>query len=416
MASAIEVRNLRRTYGDVIAVDGISFDVADGEIFGLVGPNGAGKTTTIECLEGLRRPTSGQVRVLGMDPFAQRRVIAERIGVQLQESALPARLHVEEALALFGSLYRRCERVDDLLEQLALTEKRTAAFAKLSGGQKQRLFIALALVNRPEMVFFDELTTGLDPQARRSMWDLVRQIRDRGCTVVLTTHYMEEAERLCDRVMIVDQGRIVALDTPDSLIGSLGADTRIVFGLPEAQDVASLMRLPTVSKVERSDGHVIVYGHGDRFASSVVSHVGRRRSWLHRPANRATEPRRRVLVVDRQGDERMTHRAVTRNPAVVHRGGSVTLRSFGSLVVVNLRLYVREPIAAFLHRGISGAGDPRVRGHLRERTSRHVRRVRLDGHCDACLHGAHPRDGRAARGGHHHQQLPRSRRPSDASG
>jgi ABC-2 type transport system ATP-binding protein len=270
MASTIEVRNLRRTYGDVIAVDGISFDVAAGEIFGLVGPNGAGKTTTIECLEGLRRPTSGQVRVLGMDPFAERRVVAERIGVQLQESALPARLHVEEALALFGSLYRRCERVDDLLEQLALTEKRTAAFAKLSGGQKQRLFIALALVNRPEMVFFDELTTGLDPQARRSMWDLVRQIRDRGCTVVLTTHYMEEAERLCDRVMIVDRGRIVALDTPEALIGSLGADTRIVFGLPGAQDVASLMRLATVSKVERSDGHVIVYGHGDRFASSVV--------------------------------------------------------------------------------------------------------------------------------------------------
>jgi ABC-2 type transport system ATP-binding protein len=157
------------------------------------------------------------------------------------------------------------------MDQLALTEKRATAFAKLSGGQKQRVFIALALVNAPELVFFDELTTGLDPQARRSMWDLVRQIRDRGCTVVLTTHYMEEAERLCDRVMIVDQGRIVALDTPDSLIGSLGADKRIVFGIPEGQDVASLTKLPTVSKIERTNGSVIVFGHGDGFASSVVS-------------------------------------------------------------------------------------------------------------------------------------------------
>lgn len=271
MASTIEVRNLRRTYGDVIAVDGISFEVSEGEIFGLVGPNGAGKTTTIECIEGLRRPTSGHIRVLGMDPARERRVVAERIGVQLQESALPARLHVEEALALFGSLYRRTVGADDLLGLLALTEKRSTAFAKLSGGQKQRLFIALALVNRPELVFFDELTTGLDPQARHSMWDLVRQVRDRGCTVVLTTHYMEEAERLCDRVMIVDRGRIVALDTPEALIGTLGADKRIVFGLPHGQDVASLTGLSTVTRIEQTNGRVIVYGHGDRFASSIVS-------------------------------------------------------------------------------------------------------------------------------------------------
>jgi ABC-2 type transport system ATP-binding protein len=271
MASTIEVRDLRRTYGDVTAVGGISFEVAEGEIFGLVGPNGAGKTTTIECVEGLRRPTSGHVRVLGMDPAGERREVAERIGIQLQESALPARLRVEEALALFGSFYRRSVSTDDLLGLLALTEKRAAAFAKLSGGQKQRLFIALALVNRPELVFFDELTTGLDPQARRSMWDLVRQVRDRGCTVVLTTHYMEEAERLCDRVMIVDRGHIVALDTPEALIGTLGGDKRIVFGLPHEQDVASLTALSTVTRIERSNGRVIVYGHGDRFASSVVS-------------------------------------------------------------------------------------------------------------------------------------------------
>ncbi len=271
MASTIEVRNLRRTYGDVVAVDGISFEVVEGEIFGLVGPNGAGKTTTIECLEGLRQPTSGHVRVMGVDPSTERRMVAERIGVQLQESALPARLHVEEALALFGSLYRRSVNVDDLLDLLSLTEKRTTAFAKLSGGQKQRVFIALALVNQPEMVFFDELTTGLDPQARHSMWDMVRQIRERGCTVVLTTHFMEEAERLCDRVMIVDRGRIVALDTPEALIGSFGSDRRIVFDLPEGQDLASLMRLSGVSRIERTDGRAIVYGHGDSFASSVVS-------------------------------------------------------------------------------------------------------------------------------------------------
>lgn len=271
VASVIEVRDLRRTYGDVIAVDGISFDVAQGEIFGLVGPNGSGKTTTIECVEGVRQPTSGNIRVMGMDPAIDRRPLAERIGVQLQESALPPRLHIGEALELFASLYRRSVRVDRLLDMLSLTEKRTTAFAKLSGGQKQRVFIALALVNQPEMVFFDELTTGLDPQARHSMWDLVRQIRDRGCTVLLTTHYMEEAERLCDRVMIVHRGQIVALDSPEALISSLGADQRIVFGVPLAQDVAGLTAISAVTRVDQSKERVIVYGHGKHFASSVVA-------------------------------------------------------------------------------------------------------------------------------------------------
>ena len=271
MVQSIEVSNLRKTYGDVIAVDGVSFEVEEGEIFGLVGPNGAGKTTTVECVEGLRRPTSGQIRLLGVDPSRERRAVAERIGVQLQESALPPRLHVAEALALFGSFYRRPENVDYLLDLLGLTEKRSTPFAKLSGGQKQRLFIALALVNRPEVVFFDELTTGLDPQARRSMWELVGRIRDLGCTVVLTTHYMEEAERLCDRVMIVDRGHVVALDTPEALIGSLNVDQRIVFGLPGGQEAANLAKLPAVSRIEQSDERVIVYGHGSHFAGSVVN-------------------------------------------------------------------------------------------------------------------------------------------------
>ncbi len=269
--ATIEVQDLRRTYGEVVAVDGISFEVAEGEIFGFVGPNGAGKTTTIECVEGLRRPSSGKVRLLGMDPFTERLAVAERIGVQLQESALPSRMRVGEALTLFGAFYQRQAGIDDLLAQLGLTDKRDTAFAKLSGGQKQRLFIALALVNQPEVVFFDELTTGLDPQARRSMWDLVREIRDRGATILLTTHYMEEAEQLCDRVMIVDRGKIVALDTPAALIGRLGGEQRIVFDLPGRQDVRNLSTLATVSRVEQSNGQVLVFGHGDRFASSVVN-------------------------------------------------------------------------------------------------------------------------------------------------
>ena len=269
--ATIEVQDLRRTYSDVVAVDGISFDVAEGEIFGFVGPNGAGKTTTIECVEGLRRPSSGKVRLLGMDPFTERLAVAERIGVQLQESALPPRMRVGEALTLFGAFYQRRAGIDDLLAQLGLTDKRDTAFAKLSGGQKQRLFIALALINQPEVVFFDELTTGLDPQARRSMWDLVRGIRDRGATILLTTHYMEEAEQLCDRVMIVDRGKIVALDTPAALIGRLGGEQRIVFDLPGRQDVGNLSTLATVSRVEQSNGQVLVFGHGDRFASSVVN-------------------------------------------------------------------------------------------------------------------------------------------------
>jgi ABC-2 type transport system ATP-binding protein len=270
MTSVIEVQDLRKVYGSVVAVDGVSFEVSAGEIFGMVGPNGAGKTTTIECIEGLRRPDRGSVRLLGIDPSAQREAIAQRIGIQLQESALPPRLRAGEALALFGAFYRRRTDAAELLETLGLTEKRSAAFSQLSGGQKQRLFIALALINRPEVVFFDELTTGLDPQARRSMWELVRQVRDRGCTVVLTTHFMEEAERLCDRVAIIDHGRIVALDTPEALIRSLGVEKRLVFTLSEGQAAPSLTGIPQVSRAEQTDGRMVVYGHGDRFVSSVV--------------------------------------------------------------------------------------------------------------------------------------------------
>jgi ABC-2 type transport system ATP-binding protein len=270
MAAAITVDGLRKAYGDLPAVDSIAFEVREGEIFGMVGPNGAGKTTTIECIEGLRNPDGGTVRVLGMDPQQNGYALRERIGVQLQESALPARLKVWEVLDLFAALYHRVVDWRPLLEQLGLAEKRNAAFGKLSGGQKQRLFIALALLNDPELVFLDELTTGLDPQARRAMWDLVRSIRQQGKTVFLTTHYMEEAERLCDRVVIMDHGKIVALDTPEALIRSLGMEKRLVFTLPPGQATTALASLPQVSRVEQAGERLTVYGHGERFVSSVV--------------------------------------------------------------------------------------------------------------------------------------------------
>jgi ABC-2 type transport system ATP-binding protein len=268
--TAIEVCDLRKTNDSLAAVDGISFTVSEGEIFGMVGPNGAGKTTSIECIEGLRRPDGGSVRVLGLDPARERFALAKKIGLQLQESSLPPRLRVGEALDLFGSFFDRQANAGELLEVLGLAGKRSSPFGKLSGGQKQRLSIALALINQPQVVFFDELTTGLDPQARRAMWDLVRQIRDRGCTVFLTTHYMEEAERLCDRVLILDRGRIVALDTPEKLIESLGVETRLVITILENQTMPALASLPQVQRVERSGERVTLYGRGEQFASSVL--------------------------------------------------------------------------------------------------------------------------------------------------
>lgn len=270
MREVIEVTDLYKSYGPVRAVDGISFTVREGEIFGMVGPNGAGKTTTIECVEGLRRPDRGTIRVLGLDPQRDGYELRSRIGIQLQQAALHPRLKVWEALDLFSSFYPRRVDRNALLEQLGLADKRNACFDKLSGGQKQRLFIALALVNDPELVFLDELTTGLDPQARRATWDLVRGIRDRGKTVFLTTHYMEEAEHLCDRVAIIDHGKIVALDTPENLIRSLGAEQRVIFSTEGRWDDALLRQVPGVTRVERSGERVIVYGKGEGLVSGVV--------------------------------------------------------------------------------------------------------------------------------------------------
>jgi ABC-2 type transport system ATP-binding protein len=267
----IEVRDLVKQYTDVTAVDGVSFEIREGEIFGMVGPNGAGKTTTIECIEGLRSPDAGNVRVLGLDPQRDGYQLRERIGVQLQESALPDRIKVWEAMDMFASFYSRSVDWRPLLEQLGLAEKYSASFTTLSGGQKQRLFIALALVNDPDLVFLDELTTGLDPQARRAMWDLVRGIREQGKTVFLTTHFMEEAERLCDRVAIMDHGKIVALDTPENLIRSLGSENRVVFSVTERLDERGLLTLSVVARVEQVGERVVVYGRGDGLVSGVVN-------------------------------------------------------------------------------------------------------------------------------------------------
>jgi ABC-2 type transport system ATP-binding protein len=236
MDKIVEVEGLRKRYGATVAVDGVTFAVQEGEIFGMVGPNGAGKTTTIECLEGLRKPDQGMIRVLGLDPQRESHALRERIGMQLQQSNLPERMKVWEALDLYASFYPKAADWKELLVQLGLEEKRDSAFRQLSGGQKQRLFIALALLPDPQLVFLDELTTGLDPQARHAIWDLVREVRGRGKTVLLTTHFMEEAEQLCDRVAILDHGRIVALDTPAALIRGLRAEERVTFsvagGLP----------------------------------------------------------------------------------------------------------------------------------------------------------------------------------------
>jgi len=267
----VGVRNLVKQYPGVKAVDDVSFDVRRGEIFGMVGPNGAGKTTTIECLEGFRQPDGGTIQVLGLDPLRDRYQVRERIGVQFQSAALPDRIKVWEALDLFAAFYSRPVDWQPVLEQMGLAEKRDAYFAKLSGGQKQRVFIALALINDPELAFLDELTTGLDPQARRAMWDQVRTIRERGTTVFLTTHFMEEAERLCDRVAIIDHGKIVALDTPQNLIDSLRAENRVVFEVVAPLDEESLRALPGVVRIERIGERVVVYGQKDGLVSGVVN-------------------------------------------------------------------------------------------------------------------------------------------------
>ena len=260
----ISVAGLRKVYSGVPVVDGVSFEVERGEIFGLLGPNGAGKTTTVECLQGLRRAESGQVRVLGLDPWRDSTRLRRRIGSQLQESGLPDRIKVGEALAFFALPGRDTRR---LLDEWGLGAKRNTAFANLSGGQRQRLFVALALVNEPEVVFLDEMTTGLDPSARHVAWELIEQIRARGTTVVLVTHFMEEAQRLCDRVGIIRRGRLVSVGAPQELIAAYAGGIHVRFTCHDP--TPWLDQVPHVRSVSRSDGRVDVVGDGP-----VLAHVG----------------------------------------------------------------------------------------------------------------------------------------------
>lgn len=274
MKNVIKVEHLRKVYGRTVAVDDVSFEVEEGEIFGMLGPNGAGKTTTVECLQGLRRSDRGHMQVLGLDPRAEAQALRRRIGSQLQQSALPDRIKVWEALDLFSSVSPHISDWRPLMEKWGLAGKGKAAFSNLSGGQKQRLFVALALVNDPQLVFLDEMTTGLDPAARHVAWDLIRSIRDKGTTVVLVTHFMDEAEHLCDRLAVFDEGRIVALDSPQGLITTHADQVRVIFTTSQA-DLTWLSDVSHVQKVTRRGPRVQVDGSGPVLAlvaAALVEH------------------------------------------------------------------------------------------------------------------------------------------------
>jgi ABC-2 type transport system ATP-binding protein len=270
MRTVVRVASIRKVYGRTVAVDDVSFDVHEGEIFGLIGPNGAGKTTTMECVEGLRQPDGGAISVLGLDPKRDVHALQERIGVQLQQAQLQKRIKVREAVRFWASLYRRPVDGDRLIEQLGLSDKRDAWFMTLSGGQKQRLFIALALINDPELVFLDELTTGLDPQARRAIWSLVRGIRERGKTVFLTTHLMEEAERLCDRIAIIDHGRIVDIGTPAALVRRHCQERAVIVATDDAAAADRFRAIPQVESVSIEGTQVTIRGRGDDLVTHVI--------------------------------------------------------------------------------------------------------------------------------------------------
>jgi ABC-2 type transport system ATP-binding protein len=261
--NVIEVTDLTKHYGDRAAVDGVSFAVEEGEIFGILGPNGAGKTTTVESIAGLRTPDAGTISVLGLDPLRDRHRLRTLVGVQLQESELPDRMTVAEAIELFASFYADPADPDAIIDDLGLTDKRDTQYRNLSGGQKQRLSIALALVGRPRIAILDELTTGLDPQARRETWQLIESIRDRGVTVILVTHLMEEAERLADRVAVIDGGRIIAIDTPAGIVSRVEAEQTLRFRPSAPIEDRLLTDLPEVKLVQRTGPLVVVTGTGN---------------------------------------------------------------------------------------------------------------------------------------------------------
>jgi len=273
--AVIEVKNLYKYYNGVKAVNGISLEIFDGEIFGIVGPNGAGKTTLVESIEGLRTPDRGRINILGMDLIKggekTRQRLRQHIGIQLQEGRLPDKIKVLEAVDLFASFYHRTISPIPLLKYLGLGKKIDSYFESLSGGQKQRLFIAISLINNPQIVFFDELTTGLDPHARRMTWGMVEKIRDKGKTIVLVTHFMEEAERLCDRVAIIDQGRVIALDTPANLVKGLGIGVQVSFSIDDRAILKSISNIACINRIEENNRKVVVYCTEKQAIAPIIS-------------------------------------------------------------------------------------------------------------------------------------------------
>jgi len=276
-AAVVRVSGIRKTYGSTVAVDDVSFYVREGEIFGLIGPNGAGKTTTMECVEGLRKPDRGTISVLSLDPRRDARALQNRVGVQLQQAQLQKRIKVWEAVDLWASLYPRAVNGAALLERLGLADKRNAWFMTLSGGQKQRLFIALALIHDPEVVLLDELTTGLDPQARRAIWDMVRGIRERGKTVLLTTHLMEEAERLCDRVAIIERGRVIDLGTPDELVRRYCPEQTVSIATTDLEARNRLAGIPGLESVKQDGTRFTLRGRSEDFVTDVIHCISEHR-------------------------------------------------------------------------------------------------------------------------------------------
>ncbi|AZK92513.1 MULTISPECIES: ABC transporter ATP-binding protein [Streptomyces] len=276
----VEVSDLRKAYGGRTVVDGLSFTVEEGEIFGILGLNGAGKTTSVECIEGLRVPDSGTIRVAGFDPIADRAEVTQVLGAQLQESALQAKLTVREALQLYSAFYPRPLDWRPLAERLGLTAKLNTRFGMLSGGQKQRLFIALALLGSPRVVILDELTTGLDPRARRDTWSLIEDVRDSGVTVILVTHFMEEAQRLCDRIAVINKGRVGALDTPEGLIGRSAGSTVISFTPSQPINEEILAALPGQATFDSKDGRVTLSGT-DETVNAVISLLAQSHIWAY---------------------------------------------------------------------------------------------------------------------------------------
>ena len=272
MKNVVSCAAVSRNFGSFTALEDVSFEVREGEVFGVVGPNGAGKTTLLNCMEGLDRPSSGRVEVLGFDPVRDQHSLAQQIGVQLQSAALPPRLTVQDALELYSALYERPRPWRELLKDLGIKDKANARVDRLSGGERQRVFVALALINRPQLAFLDELTTALDPQSRRNMWDTVEHVRDSGATVVLTTHYMEEAERLCDRVAIIDHGRLVALDTVASLIQQHAGETTaklILSASPSAE--FDLNGVPGVTSARTEGRELTIRGAADGLQGVIAA-------------------------------------------------------------------------------------------------------------------------------------------------